>query len=71
MENSTTTEPIRRQAPPKFYTPQAVAERLGVSRSMIYLLLRRGDLSGTWIGRCPRICEADLEAYLERAKAAR
>lgn len=52
----------------QYWTPQAIAERLAISRSLVYALIKRGDLAATWIGRCPRITEADLLAYLQRAR---
>jgi excisionase family DNA binding protein len=54
----------------KYLTPGDVAERLRVSRSMVYGIVKRGELAATWVGRLPRITEGDLAAYLERARAA-
>jgi excisionase family DNA binding protein len=56
--------------PARFLTPSDVADRLQVSRSMVYGIVKRGELAATWIGRLPRITEVDLAAYLERARAA-
>ena len=49
-------------------TPDDVAKRLGVSRSMAYALIKRGDLPALYIGRLPRITEADFAGYLARAR---
>lgn len=49
----------------RLLAPTEVAQRLAVSRSMVYALVRRGDLPATYVGRLPRIAEADLEAYVE------
>lgn len=49
--------------------PAQAAERLAVSRSMIYKLVRTGALSAIYVGRLPRIAEFELEAYLQRQAA--
>jgi excisionase family DNA binding protein len=49
-------------------TPAEVAARLAVSRSMAYKLVRTGELTPVYIGRLPRIAEADLEAYIVRQR---
>jgi excisionase family DNA binding protein len=49
-------------------TPGQVAERLRVSRSMIYALVRRRELEAIYVGRLPRVSESALRAYLERAQ---
>jgi len=54
--------------PTRLLAPAAVAERLAVSRSMVYALVRRGELPATYVGRLPRIAEADLTAYIERQR---
>jgi excisionase family DNA binding protein len=51
--------------------PKEVARRLGVSVSMVYKLLRIGELRPIYIGRLPRIAETDLDAYLGRARVVR
>jgi excisionase family DNA binding protein len=58
-------------APSRLLPPTAVAERLAVSRSMVYALVRRGDLPATYVGRLPRIAEVDLAAYIERQRCQR
>lgn len=68
MEHTQRTETqSERRALEDFHTPDAIAKRLGVSRSMIYALIRRGELHATYIGRLPRIAESELTAYLARA----
>jgi len=52
----------------RLLTPAEVAARLAVSRSMIYKVLRTGELASLYIGRLPRIAEADLEEYVERQR---
>lgn len=51
-------------------TPEIVARRLAVSRSMVYALLKRGAIPDVvYIGRLPRVTEEGLRLYLETAKA--
>jgi excisionase family DNA binding protein len=57
--------------PATFFTPDDVAKRFAVSRSMIYALVKRGELGATWIGRLPRISEDDIVKYLARARGLR
>ena len=49
-------------------TPDEIARRLAVSRSMAYTLIKRGDLPALRIGRLPRVRESDFAAYLARAE---
>jgi excisionase family DNA binding protein len=58
MDNDATPETTAHQqlsAADKYFTPADVAERLAVSRSMVYALLKRKALAATFIGRLPRI----------------
>jgi excisionase family DNA binding protein len=50
-------------------TPTDAATRLAVSRSLIYKLLKRGDLRAVYVGRLPRIDPADLEAFLDSRRS--
>lgn len=50
-------------------TPDDVAQRLSVSRGMIYTLIRRAELRALYIGRLPRVTEAALQEYLVAAAA--
>ena len=54
-------------APEALLTPDQVAQRLAVSRSMIYALVKTGKLRAVYIGRLPRITEADLAHFLAAA----
>jgi len=49
-------------------TPDEVAKRLSVSRSMVYKLLRTRELPVVYVGRLPRIGEIELAAYVERQR---
>lgn len=48
-----------------YYTPEQVAERLGLHPNTIRLWLRQGAMPGVRIGRLWRVRESDLEAYAE------
>ncbi len=48
-------------------TPDDVAKRLSVSRSMAYTLIKRGELRALYVGRLPRITEAAFAEYLAAA----
>jgi len=47
-------------------SPAEAAEMLGLSRAMVYLLIQRGELRRSKIGKSARIPVADIEALLER-----
>jgi excisionase family DNA binding protein len=53
------------------HTPDDCAKRLKVSRSMIYTLIKRGELRALYIGRLPRVSESALLDYLAAAAARR
>ena len=52
-------------------SPGDVGERLAVSRSMVYKLLRTGELPALYVGRLPRIDPADHTAYIDRLRSRR
>lgn len=52
----------------RLLTPLEVAQRLSVSRSMIYMLIQRGEMPAVYIGRLPRVTEDGLRLYLASAK---
>ena len=47
------------------YDVTEVLERLGVSQTTLYALLRRGDLPRVKVGRRTFVPAPDLEAYLQ------
>ena len=49
-------------------TIQQAAERLNVSVSLVYRLVKTGDLPSYEIASCKRISEKDLEAFLANNK---
>lgn len=54
----------------RLITVAEAAERLGLSRSKLYLLIADGELPTVRIGRARRIDLADLRAYVDRHRAA-
>ena len=48
------------------WTPAQTARILGISRSQIYNLLKRGELDSVRIGRSRRIAKRQLDEYVER-----
>lgn len=51
------------------FTPDEVAERLGVCRDTIYREIQRAKLGAVKVGRYHRVTLPDLEAYLGRDRA--
>lgn len=45
---------------------EEVAEILGVSRSLVYMLVGRGDMPSIQIGRCRRVPVDELRVWLRR-----
>jgi excisionase family DNA binding protein len=52
------------------YTVPEALERLSVSRTTLYALLRRGDLRRVKVGRRTYVPAAELTTYTERLAAA-
>lgn len=50
-------------------TPEEAAEVLKVSRSRIYELIRKGEISSVKLGRVRRIRVEKLREYLDRLEA--
>lgn len=51
---------------PELLTLAQVAERMQVSRWIVYQLIWSGELRSVHLGRCHRIRAKDFEDYLER-----
>ena len=47
-----------------FYTVKEVSKKLGLSLSMIYAIIARGDLACYKFGSAKRVRDCDLEEYL-------
>jgi excisionase family DNA binding protein len=52
------------------FTPQEVADLLGISRVYVYELLKRGDLTGFHLGRAHRVTADSVAALIDRQIAA-
>ena len=52
------------------FTVEETAERLRLSRGQIFILLRTGKLGSYKIGRCRRIGEGHIAAYLHSVDVA-
>jgi putative molybdopterin biosynthesis protein len=63
--HNTPTEPRRRLT----ITPQEAAAELNISRSQLYIMLRRGELPSLKIGRRRVIIWDDLVAYVKSLRA--
>ncbi len=50
----------------KLYSVKDVQEILGISRGHAYALLNAGEIPYVRVGKCLRVRETNLEAYLER-----
>lgn len=50
----------------KFFTPEEVAEALGVKSKTVMDWLRKGELPGIKAGRFWRIRESDFNAWLQQ-----
>jgi excisionase family DNA binding protein len=57
--------------PSALLTPDDVAKRLRVSRSMAYTLIKRGELKALYVGRLPRVRASALAEYLAAAESPR
>ena len=49
-------------------TIEEAAEELGIGRSMVYQLIRQGELQVVKIGRCARIPRESTALYVERLR---
>jgi excisionase family DNA binding protein len=54
----------------EFLTVNAACARLGVSRSTLYRLMRRGEIDYVWVGHRRRVPDLSLLVYLARNGAA-
>ena len=49
-------------------TVKEIAERLSISRSLAYRMIRSGEIPSYKIANCRRVSEDDLTAFIARAK---
>lgn len=52
------------------YKPSELIDVLKLSRSMIYQLLRSGQLASIRVGKCIRVTSSQLEAFLKQQESA-
>jgi putative molybdopterin biosynthesis protein len=51
-----------------FLTAEQLADRLNITKTTVYRLVRRGDLRGYLVGRALRFDPEDVRAYLARVQ---
>jgi excisionase family DNA binding protein len=66
MIDDVSTETLPPPAESLLLTVEETAERLNVSRSTVYALMRSGDLRGITIRTNRRFARADVDAYVAR-----
>jgi excisionase family DNA binding protein len=52
-------------------TVSQISDILGISVSMVYALVNKGDIGSHRIGRCVRISRSQLDQYLDETKSVR
>lgn len=52
----------------RLMTLKETTETLGVSRTTLYNLIRKGDLKVVHVRGCKRVATTDLNAYIERLR---
>ena len=62
-DETTSTRPVVR---PLLVSVEQAAGLLGIGRTTLYELMRQGDVRPIRIGRCVRIPQRELEAYVAR-----
>ena len=55
---------------PMLWTPAQTARMMNISRSQIYILLKRGELKSVHIGRSRRIAKDQVHQFIENLKVA-
>ena len=63
---SDATTSARLMVRPLLVSVDEAAGMLGIGRTTLYELIRRGDVRPIRIGRCVRIPQRELEAFVER-----
>lgn len=58
-------QPTAPAEPQKLLTAADLVDRLQISKSQAYQLLRSGDIATVHLGRSVRVTEEDLQAYLK------
>lgn len=65
MRSSTDAGAVTR----RLLTPEQAAEALGIGRSLLYELLRSGQLQSVRIGACRRIPVAAIDEFVEELRS--
>ena len=66
MGDATTSSRTRLVVRPLLVSVEEAAGLLGIGRTTLYELIRQGDVRPIRIGRCVRIPQRELEAYVDR-----
>ena len=53
---------------PMLWTPAQTARMMNISRSQLYILLKRGDLKSVHIGRSRRIATDEINQFIDNLK---
>jgi excisionase family DNA binding protein len=70
MSESTAGVVAPAEKPPRLLlTVEEAAERIGICRSNMFKLIRRGDVKSVRVGRLRRVTPAALEDYVKRLSA--
>jgi len=64
-------QPAAPAEPQKLLTAADLVERLQISKSQAYQLLRSGELATVHLGRSVRMTKEDLQAYLDTCRSER
>jgi DNA binding domain, excisionase family len=56
-------------SPPRFYTPEAAAHELSISRAQIYKLMKSGEIDSVKIARSRRVPATALDDYEGKLRA--
>lgn len=68
--NNAMTRPVPPETAPRvLLTVEAAAERLSIGRTMMYALVKSGDIESVCIGRLRRIPAIALDSYARRLLA--
>lgn len=62
-------QPERQNEEPLLVRPEEAARLLSVGRTMIYELMKRGELPVVHIGRATRIATRDLHAWVDQHRS--
>ena len=61
---------VGNEVPRLALTVEEAGERIGVKRTTMYKLIRDGEIESFTIGRLRKVSLSELDAYIERRRAA-